>query len=45
MNFQAILSSAPTRFPDQAPVACQGVEGAYSQQACLQIFRAPSITY
>ncbi len=45
MDFQAILASAPSRFPDQAPVACQGVEGAYSQQACLQIFHAPSITY
>ena len=32
-------------FPSRAMVACQGVEGAYSQIACEKIFQAPSIMY
>ena len=32
-------------FPGRAMVACQGVEGAYSQIACEKIFQAPSIMY
>ena len=32
-------------FPERAMVACQGVEGAYSQIACEKIFRAPGIMY
>lgn len=32
-------------FPPKAMVACQGVEGAYSQIACEKIFQAPSIMY
>ncbi len=32
-------------FPSRATVACQGVEGAYSQLACEKIFQAPSIMY
>ncbi len=32
-------------FPECATVACQGVEGAYSQQACEKIFVNPSIAY
>lgn len=32
-------------FPERASVACQGVEGAYSQQAAERLFRLPSITY
>ncbi|MCR5297302.1 MAG: prephenate dehydratase [Clostridiales bacterium] len=39
------LESTPNLFPEKAEVACQGVEGAYSQQACEKIFRHPSITY
>lgn len=39
------LEETPPLFPEKAPVACQGVEGAYSQQACEKIFRAPSIMY
>jgi len=41
---QALASTAP-RFPDKAVVACQGVEGAYSQLACDRLFRTPSIVY
>ncbi|MBQ9861681.1 MAG: chorismate mutase [Clostridia bacterium] len=32
-------------FPERAIVACQGVEGAYSQFACEKLFGAPSIMY
>ncbi len=32
-------------FPKQAVVACQGVEGSYSQQACDVLFPLPSIMY
>lgn len=32
-------------FPKQAVVACQGVEGAYSQQACDKLFALPNIMY
>ena len=39
------LKETPELFPEKATVACQGVEGAYSQQACEKIFRSPSIMY
>ena len=39
------LEETPDLFPEKATVACQGVEGAYSQQACEKIFRSPSIMY
>ena len=39
------LDNAPALFPEKASVACQGVEGAYSQQACEKVFRYPSIMY
>ncbi len=32
-------------FPERAVVACQGVEGAYSQLACERLFKAPSIMF
>lgn len=32
-------------FPEYAAVACQGVEGAYSQQACDKLFKTPDIMY
>lgn len=32
-------------FPAVATVACQGVEGAYSQIAATRVFRVPAITY
>lgn len=32
-------------FPSQAVVACQGVEGAYSQKACEKLFELPGIVY
>lgn len=39
------LKSTPELFPKKGVVACQGVEGAYSQLACEKIFRSPSIVY
>ena len=34
-----------TAFPQNARIACQGVEGAYSQIACEKLFRVPDIMY
>ena len=39
------LESTPKLFPERASVACQGVEGAYSQLAAEKLFRAPDITF
>lgn len=44
-----IISSAientDKNFPKSATVACQGIEGAYSQLACEKLFSAPNIMY
>lgn len=39
------IESTPKLFPQSAMVACQGVEGAYSQIACEKIFKNPFIMY
>lgn len=39
------LEKTPNLFPQASKVACQGVEGAYSQIACCRMFKAPEITY
>ena len=39
------IETTPQLFPQQAMVACQGVEGAYSQIACEKIFQNPFIMY
>lgn len=39
------IENTPKLFPQSAMVACQGVEGAYSQIACEKIFKTPSIVY
>ena len=39
------LEATPQLFPEKAAVACQGVEGAYSQQAVEKLFREPSISH
>lgn len=39
------LLPAQTLFPKSAVVACQGVEGANSQQACDKLFDRPKIMY
>ena len=38
-------ATTPELFPRAARVACQGVEGAYSQIAAERIFRHPQISY
>ena len=39
------IDSTPKLFPQAPMVACQGVEGAYSQIACEKIFKSPFIMY
>ena len=39
------LESTPNLFPERAVVACQGVEGAYSQIAAERLFGAPNIVF
>ena len=39
------IENTPKLFPQAPMVACQGVEGAYSQIACEKIFKSPMIMY
>ncbi len=39
------IENTPKLFPQAPMVACQGVEGAYSQIACEKMFKAPFIMY
>jgi chorismate mutase/prephenate dehydratase len=39
------LAATPALFPQTAFVACQGVEGAFSQIACDKLFKHPNISY
>lgn len=39
------IEKTPQLFPEDAAVACQGVEGAYSQLACERLFQTPDIFY
>ncbi len=42
---QNALENTPKLFPQQAVIACQGVEGAYSQLAAEKLFETPNIMY
>lgn len=42
-SIQRALEQTPKLFPTQAVVACQGVEGAYSQQAAEKLFALPTL--
>ena len=44
-KISAAIESTPKLFPQTPMVACQGVEGAYSQIACEKIFKSPFIMY
>lgn len=44
-HIQSALKNTPALFPRRAVVACQGVEGAYSQQACDKLFPHAEIVY
>jgi len=39
------IDNTPKLFPQTPMVACQGVEGAYSQIACEKMFKSPLIMY
>ena len=39
------LENTPKLFPERALVACQGVEGAYSQIAAERLFKLPNIMF
>ena len=39
------IETTPKIFPQRATVACQGVEGAYSQIAAERLFSAPNIVF
>ncbi len=41
----AALENTPKVFPAMSTVACQGVEGAYSQAAAERLFSAPNILF
>ena len=36
------IAHTPQLFPEHPAVACQGVEGAYSEQACEKLFKRPN---
>ena len=44
-QIRAALEKGEAQFPAGATVACQGVEGAYSQQACDKLFSRANILY
>ena len=44
-KIECALKTTQDTLPDAPLVACQGVEGAYSQIACEKMFRAPNIMY
>ena len=44
-NVLEAIEHTPKLFPQAPMVACQGVEGAYSQIACEKIFKNPFILY
>jgi len=44
-RMQAAIDKTDNLFPQGGVVACQGVEGAYSQLACEKLFKSPSIMY
>ncbi len=44
-QIREIVTAMPAIFPEKAMIACQGVEGAYSQLACEKMIRYPSIMY
>lgn len=44
-SVSAALDKTPKLFPEKATVACQGVSGAYSEQACEKLFKSPSVFF
>ena len=44
-QIQAMLEKTPELFPQRSSVACQGVEGAFSQLACQRLLKLPNIMF
>ncbi len=44
-SIRRALAETPQLFPQRPTVACQGIEGAYSQVACGRLFKAPTILF
>lgn len=44
-SIKRALADTPQVFPARSTVACQGVAGAYSQEACEKLFKMPKIMY
>ncbi|HHT16588.1 MAG TPA: bifunctional chorismate mutase/prephenate dehydratase, partial [Papillibacter sp.] len=44
-QIQKALETTQRLFPQSVPVACQGVEGAFSQLACEKLFTYPNIMF
>ncbi len=44
-EIQKALGDTPPLFPPKATVACQGVEGAYSEMAAKRLFSSPATLY
>ena len=44
-SIKKAMEETPQLFPEKAVVACQGVEGAHSSDACQKLFEKPSIMY
>jgi len=45
LEIERAMEGTEKLFPPKASVACQGVEGAYSQLACQKLFRHPQVMY
>jgi chorismate mutase/prephenate dehydratase len=44
-RISSALADTPALFPRKATVACQGVEGAFSQQACNRLFPIANVMF
>ena len=44
-EIQTAIDQTPNLFPSNVSVACQGVAGAYSQLACVKLFKLPHNMY
>ena len=44
-EIEKALINTPKTFPHSGTVACQGIEGAYSQIACDRLFKSPDIKF
>ena len=44
-EIEQAIAHTPQLFPEHPAVACQGVEGAYSQLACDRLFTMPNVFY